>query len=164
MWKWIEQLERKYESAAPARRAPELDRSALLRPLPNEDVFLFVKPIDNSTVIRQSDPREGRLCWQAFAGTLAAAGLMIALLGPSAYRFMAGYQLAQLEAEEKDLLKRKGEAVRRVAELQRMERLVEMARGRGLVDDAPKSRVEHLQPAVKGALAMNLQSLKNPGQ
>lgn len=164
MWTWIEKLERKYEAAAQPRRVPQPDRSALLRALPNEDVFLWVKSIDNSTVIRQSDPREGRMCWQVFAGTLASAGLLIALLGPSAYRWMAGYQLAQLETEEKELLKRKGEAVRRVAELQRMERLVEMARGRGLVDDAPKSRVEHLQPAVKGALAMNLQSLKNPAQ
>ena len=163
--KWIEALERKYELAGGGRPTPAVDRSALLRPLPNEDVFLFVKAIDNSTVVRQSDPREGRLCWSAFAGTLGGAALLIALLLPSAYRWMAGYQLAQLQVEESDLLKRKGEAVRRVAELQRMERLVEVAKSRGMVEDANKTaRVEFLQPAVKGALAMNLQSLKNPAQ
>lgn len=167
MMKWIETLERKYELAGPAgraARAAEADRANLLRALPNEDVFLFVKPIDNSTVVRQDDPREGRLCLQAFAGTLGGAALLIALLLPSAYRWMAGYQLAQLQAEEQDLLKRKGEVVARVAALQRMERLVEVAKARGMVDDTQKARVEFLQPAVKGALAMNLQSLKNPAQ
>lgn len=134
-----------------------------LRSLPNEDVFLFVKPFDNSHIVRESDPGEGRMCWRAFAGTVAGAVFLIGLLLPSAYKWVAGHQTEQLLREHTALEKRRGELAWEISQLRSLPRLMGLAQQRGL-HEPPQGKVEFLQPAAQGALAMNLQSLKSPGQ
>jgi hypothetical protein len=137
--------------------------AAGLRSLPNEDVFLFVKDFDNSLVVREADPGEGRMCWRAFAGTVAGATVLIGLLLPSAAKWVAGHQIEQLRREQSALEKQRGELVREISELKSMRRLDALAAKKNMTEPSQRS-VGYLQPAPQGALAMNLQSLKQPGQ
>jgi len=132
-----------------------------LRPLPNEDVFLFVKPFDNSHIVREADPGEGKMCWRAFAATIGTAALLIGLITPAAVRWIAGHQLETMRHQRDLLEKRRGELVKELAHLRSIPRLMAVAKEKGFVDPG-QSKKDHLQPAVKGALAVNLQLLRNP--
>lgn len=77
--------------------------SSRLRPIANEDVYLFVKRIDNSAVVRAVDPAERRTRSRTVVTGFAAAMLVIAGLAPSAYNIMAGFTLQNLEKENAKL-------------------------------------------------------------
>ena len=62
--------------------------SPRLRPLANEDVYLFVKRIDNGSVIRAMDPAARRARSNSMATGFVAAVLVIAGLVPTAYNIM----------------------------------------------------------------------------
>ena len=47
---------------------------------PNEDVFLYVKHIDNSRVLREADPAARKIAWRMIGSSLAFALIVIALL------------------------------------------------------------------------------------
>src|SRR5260370_6313148 len=61
-----------------------------LRPIANEDVFLFVKRIDNSAVVRAADPLARRARSRSVSTGFVAAMLVISGLLPSASNTMAG--------------------------------------------------------------------------
>lgn len=67
-----------------------------LRPLPNEEVYLYIKRFDNTRVVRQADPQAGRAAWKAIGASCVAAALLVSLLLPGAYRLLAGYQIDSL--------------------------------------------------------------------
>lgn len=161
MKNWITTITEKFQSEAAPVVAPAPFTG--LRALPNEDVFLHVKQFDNSLVVREADPGEGRMCWRAFAGTVAGATVLIGLLLPSAYKWVAGHQIEQLRREQSALEKRRGELALEISELKSMKRLNALADKKQMVEP-PQRNVGYLQPAPQGALAMNLQSLKQPGQ
>ncbi|MBI3679484.1 MAG: hypothetical protein HY235_03725 [Acidobacteria bacterium] len=115
-----------------------------LRPFPNEDVYFFVKAIDNTRVIRQADPGEPRVCWRLIGGAIALAVLLIGLLLPSGYRLMAGYQLEDLRRQHESLQKQLAALELDEAKLLSPERLAELARFQEFVDPEP-GRVVHLQ-------------------
>ena len=50
--------------------------------VPNEDVYLYVKHIDNSRVLREADPAARKTCWRLIGSSFAFAVLVIALLLP----------------------------------------------------------------------------------
>ncbi len=77
--------------------------SPRLRPLANEDVYLFVKRIDNSNVVRAADPTARRVRSRTVATGFIAAMLVIAGLVPAAYNTMAGFTLQNLRAEQSQL-------------------------------------------------------------
>src|SRR6185436_5996817 len=77
--------------------------TAPLRGFPGEDIYFFVKRIDNSRVVRQADPKAGGVCWKMIGSVGAAALLLIGVLLPSAYGLLAGYQLQSLKNEAKRL-------------------------------------------------------------
>jgi hypothetical protein len=157
---WMAAIEAKFASEpAPAPVMPATG----LRALPNEDVFLYVKPFDNALVIREADPGEGRMCWRAFGGMVAGAAVLIGLLLPSAYKWVSGHQLEQLRREQMTLEKRRGELASEIHRLKSIGRLAELADKKKMFEP-PQRSVGFLQPAPQGALAMNLQSLKSPGQ
>src|SRR5579875_3815997 len=105
-------------------RALELDRvepvvwprtdSPKLRPLANEDVYFFVKRIDNSGVIRAVDPAARRACSRSAVTGFIAAMLVIAGLVPAAYNTMAGFTLEHLQQKQQTL--RQQEAVLNLSE------------------------------------------------
>lgn len=74
-----------------------------LRQLPNEDVFFYVKKIDNTRVVRAADPAEARDCWRSIFGTFMLAFLLTGLLLPGAYSVFAGYQIEALKTKQSAL-------------------------------------------------------------
>jgi hypothetical protein len=74
--------------------------SPRLRPLANEDVYLFVKRIDNGSVVRVVDPAARRARSNTMATGFIAAMLVIAGLVPTAYNIMSGFTLQHLHAEQ----------------------------------------------------------------
>lgn len=74
-----------------------------LRPIANEDVYLFVKRVDNSAVVRALDPAARRARSRTVVTGLVAAMLVIAGLVPTAYNTMAGFNLQSLRQEQTKL-------------------------------------------------------------
>src|SRR5581483_11185309 len=77
--------------------------SPRLRPIANEDVYLFVKRIDNTTVEREADPIARRARGHSVLVGFAAAVLVIAGLVPIAYNTLAGFTLQNLQQEQQEL-------------------------------------------------------------
>ncbi len=77
--------------------------SCRLRPIANEDVFLFVKRIDNSAVLRAVDPAARKARSRSVTTAFIAAMLVIAGLLPAAYNTMAGFTVESLEQEQTKL-------------------------------------------------------------
>lgn len=125
-----------------------------LRALPNEDVFLFVKKIDNSRVLRETDPKSSSLCWQWIVGSGLSALLVIGLLIPNALSVMAGYQIESLKKDQKALLDEQAALDLQIASLTSPERLEALAPKRNLVRPA-LDKVVYLNPSAEGSVAMN---------
>ena len=51
-----------------------------LRAVPNEDVYFFLKRIDNSRVVKQADPRTRSRDWKLLGGAGIAAACVIGVL------------------------------------------------------------------------------------
>src|SRR5580692_12195707 len=90
-------------AVSPQRNSLRTPAAAEVRAFPNEDIYFFVKRIDNSRVVRQADPQAGGVCWKMIGSVGAAALLLIAVLLPSAYGLLAGYQIQSLKEEAKTL-------------------------------------------------------------
>ena len=124
----------------PRMRALDEDPYAIPR-FPNEDVYLYVKRIDNSRVVREADPAARKVCWRIIGSSFAFAVLVIGLLLPSLNSLMAGYKLEALRQERQRL-----ELDRAALELQETKllspaRLEELARMQRFVDPAPEAVV-----------------------
>src|ERR1700732_1392940 len=78
------------ETARSAAAALRAARAVPVRAFANEDIYFFVKRIDNSRVVRQTDPQAGGVCWKMIGSVGAAALLLIGVLLPSAYGLLAG--------------------------------------------------------------------------
>ena len=128
--------------------------SCYLRPIPNEDVALYVKRIDNSQVVRAADPEARTTCWRSIAVACTAAVVLIALLLPSAYGLLAGYQIERLKKENTELVTMARSLEIEEAKLLSPQRLEELAKQQELVDPAPDS-VVFLEPKSDGSVAMN---------
>jgi hypothetical protein len=113
------------------------DASTRLRAFANEDIFLFVKHIDNSRVARAVDPDSGRKAWKAIATMVAAVLLVIAVLIPSASGRLAGYQIEKLRLEGEKLTAQRAQLELREAALISPERMLELARDQQFIDPAP---------------------------
>ncbi len=123
-----------------------------LRPFPSEDIHFFVKPIDNSRVIRQADPEAPKMCWSMIGGASASAVLLIGMLLPAGYRLMAGYQIQDLVKQRELLDHKMAELELEEAKLLSPARLAGLAELQNFVDPAP-DKVIHLddktrQPAM----------------
>ncbi|HYP06944.1 MAG TPA: hypothetical protein VER03_11995 [Bryobacteraceae bacterium] len=140
--------------AAPRSVTWETSEESKLRALPNEDVYLFTKRIDNSRVVRQVDTKARARDWKVLGGGTAAAILAIAISLPPAYGLIAGYQLSQLQVENERL---RAEQLRLKVEEARMssaERLQEWADTHKFV--APGSdKTIYLEPKNQEAIALN---------
>jgi cell division protein FtsL len=137
-------------SAAPIRRVADEYR---LRAIPNEDVYLYVKSIDNSRVVRKADPQAGTAKWRLILGSCTAALLVVALLLPGAYSMLAGRDLRRLEGERDALkveLRLLDAEQARLVNPQRIQELAEKLR----YVDPPPDKVIYLQPKDQ-SLAMN---------
>lgn len=112
--------------------------SPRLRPIANEDVYLFVKRIDNTAVVRAADPIAMRVRSGSVVTGFVAALLVIAGLVPAAYNTMAGFTVQSLRQEQTRLEKEKATLDRQEAELVSMSRLEQLARSLKLEAPAPQ--------------------------
>ena len=139
-------------TAAGVREAAETDvRQAVdeefqIRALPNEDIFFWVRPIDNSRVMPQAVPRATRAAWKSIAVSMAVVGALFVLLLPIALNVNAGYRLSALEQTREALLNEQALLERQESALVSPERLADLAEIQALVDPAPEELVP-LAPA-----------------
>ena len=140
--------------AAPRSVTWETSEECKLRALPNEDIYLFTKRIDNSRVIRQADPTARARDWKFVGGASFAAMVLIAMLLPAAYGLMAGYQLSQLQLENQKLQTERARLDVQEARMLSAERLQGLAKIQDFIDPAPE-RTVYLEPKNDKSLAMN---------
>jgi hypothetical protein len=122
--------------------------SPRLRPIANEDVYLFVKRIDNSSVIRAADPVARRVRSRTVATGFLAAMLVIAGLVPAAYNTMAGFTLQSLQEEKVRLQQQKTQLQFAEAKLVNYERLEHLSKSLQMVDPDPQ-QVQFLEGKSK---------------
>ena len=108
---------------------------------PNEDVYFYVKHIDNSRVLREADPAARKACWRLIGSSFAFAVLVIGLLLPSLNRLMAGYRLEALRQERQHLELDRASLELAETKLVSPARLEELARMQRFVDPAPEAVV-----------------------
>ena len=108
---------------------------------PNEDVYLYIKHIDNSRVHREVDPAARKVCWRLIGSSFAFAVLVIALLLPSLNRLMAGYKMEALRQERQRLELDRAALELAETKLLSPARLEELARMQRFVDPAPEAVV-----------------------
>src|SRR4029077_7392917 len=88
-----------FEQPAPRARVLEEVDPFQVPPFPNEDVYFYVKHINNAQVLRESDPAARKVCWRLIGTSFAIAVVVIGLLLPTLYGLIAGYLVEALTAE-----------------------------------------------------------------
>ena len=128
--------------------------SPRLRPIANEDVYLFVKRIDNSTVERAIDPAARRARSHSALIGFAAAVLVIAGLVPVAYNTLAGFTVQNLQQDQEKLKQEQTSLEASEATLLSYDRLEKLAASLKMVDPTPQ-QVQFLEGKSKSAEARN---------
>jgi hypothetical protein len=132
-----------------------MEPSTRVRPFANEDILFYVKRIDNTGVVRASDPAARGICWKLIGSMVGAAVLLIGVLLPSAYGRMAGYQIESLRQESQRIAAEQASLELKEAELLSPARMEELAREQQFVDPAPQKVVYLDGQGQPGTLAMN---------
>lgn len=126
--------------------------SARVRAFANEDVYFYVKKIDNSRVVRQHDPVARSSQWKLIGTGMSGAALAIALFLPSAYSLMAGYQIQSLRSEKAKLDAERASLELQEANLLSSGRMEALAKEQRFIDP-PADKVVYLEN--HGSLALN---------
>ncbi len=150
---WITSTAKAEEAAAAGVRLAE-EGEFELRPLPNEDIYLWVRDVDNSRVIPKTDPQSTRAAVRFIGSACLAALLLAGVLVPVGSNILAGYQLHELKKEREFLAREAAELELKEAELLNPARLATLAEYQQLVDPAPETAVP-LAPRNDAALALN---------
>jgi hypothetical protein len=129
------------EQPAPRARVLEEVDPFQVPSFPNEDVYFYVKHIDNSPVLRESDPAARRVCWRLIGTSFAIAVVVIGLLLPTLYGLIAGYRMEALRQERQRLELDRASLELAEAKLLSPARLEELARMQQFVDPAPQKVV-----------------------
>jgi len=140
-------------SGAAQSASVRLDDRYCLRDLPNEDIFLYSKPIDNSRVVRVPDPTAGRE-WSMIGTVCMLALVFIGLSMPRVANIFAGYQLESLKQEQRRLLDEQHDLDIVEARLSRQENLEIQAKRHDLGVPGP-GQTWRLDPKGDGKLALN---------
>jgi hypothetical protein len=144
------------EETARLRIVPGVDQSTRVRAFANEDIYFWVKRIENGRVVRRADPAASGMCWKLIGTAGAAAVLLIAVLLPSAYGLLAGYQIQNLQDESLRLTNQLSSLELDEAKLLSPARLEELARMQQFIDPAPQKLIYlDARPGEQGAMAMN---------
>jgi hypothetical protein len=130
-----------FEPSAPRARVLEEVDPFEVPPFPNEDVFLYVKRIDNSQVLRESDPAARKVCWRLIGSSFAIAVVVIGLLLPTLYGLIAGYRMEALRQERQRLDLDRASLELAEAKLLSPARLEELAKMQQFIDPAPQKVV-----------------------
>jgi cell division protein FtsL len=126
-----------------------------LRALPNDDVFFYCKPIDNSRVVREADPKARGECWSTIGAACVLAVLLTSVLAPNVASTLAGYKLQALKEEQHRLLNEWRVLELEEARLLSPSHLEELARDHQMITPT-SGQVVHLDPKGDESLAMNV--------
>lgn len=150
---WLNRMAHGAEDAPVPVKVERREESAYqVRALPNEDVCLWIKAIDNARVSRHADPKLRTAAWRFIGIASAMAVMVIGLLLPTASKLLAGYHVGQLEKEYRALMVERRQLELDSAMLRSPENLERLARA--LEMKAAPAKVHYL--AIEGAaLAMN---------
>lgn len=125
-----------------------------LRAMPNEEIHLFIKRIDNNHVIRTEDKQATATCWKTIGlaglGAIVAVGVIV----PTAYGKLAGYQMEHRREEQSRLKKQLAQVEAIEAQLLSPATLERLAVDRNFIEPSPESMVV-LNVDRSTALAMN---------
>jgi hypothetical protein len=127
-----------------------------IRPLPNEVVCFYVKNIDNSRVVRPSDPRAPMMHMRSLTLALLFAVAILGVVAPNVYSMIASYEIHQLDQEYKKLLSVGQTLEYQEAQLLSPRRMRELASQQGFIDP-PAQQVYHLSPMRDESYALNVQ-------
>ena len=136
---------------APA--TPRRDERFRVRRVPNENIYFFAKSIDNSRVVRERDPKTRGNQWRLMVATLGGAALLIAVLLPSSYNFIAGHELQDLKQKRESLLAERRRLEVEEAQLLTPARLEKYAENQKLTD--PGNKIVYLPGEKSGTEASN---------
>ncbi len=112
--------------------------SPRLRPIANEDVYLFVKRIDNTAVVRAADPAARTARSRSMVTGFIAAMLVIAGLVPTAYNTTAGFALQHLREEQGQLRQQMAKLDASEAQLASLDRLQQLAKSLKMSEPEPQ--------------------------
>ena len=134
------------EDAPAAGRGSSMSKpeDCRLRPLPNEDVYLFVKRIDNRAVVRAADPAARRARARSMVMGLLTALMLVAGLAPAAYSRIEGRHISELRQRQAELQSQHKQLELKEADLVNVERLRKIAKEFGFVDPTAGS-LEYLE-------------------
>ncbi len=122
------------DQAAPRTRVLEQDDPFEVPAFPNEDVYFYIKRINNAHVLREADPAARRACWKLIGSSLTIATLVIGLLLPGLYGLVAGYRLEALRQEQSRLMLDRATLEYQESKLLDPARLEELAKMQSFVD------------------------------
>lgn len=117
------------------------DSAFRLRAIPNDDIYFYVKPIDNSKVVRVADPASSRACWKSFGLALGGVALVGGLLAPALCVRLNGYQIESLRQEQHELQVQDAQLALQETVLRGPQRAAQMAAAQDFVDPTPQSVV-----------------------
>jgi cell division protein FtsL len=124
-----------------------------LRALPNEDIYLYSKPIDNSRIVREPDATSRGGEWSMIGTACAVAVLAMGLYTPRVLGTFAGYQLESLKQEQQRLVDEQRDLNIEEARMSRQENLEALAKRRDM--NAPTAKqIVHLDPKSDSKLAL----------
>jgi hypothetical protein len=129
-----------------------VDGSTRVRSFANEDIYFFVKRIDNTGVVREADPQARGTCWKLIGSVVAAVILLVGVLLPGAYSLLAGYQIQALRQESQRLVTEQASLELEEAQLVSPARMEELAKEQQFIDP-PAQKVVYLDKG--GSLALN---------
>jgi hypothetical protein len=126
-----------------------------LRPLPNGDIYLYCKRIDNSRLVRQADPAAGAKCWSAVGAASVVFLIGASIIAPIVGSVLQGYQLESLKQERQSLVDKKRDLDVREAALLSPERLNDLAKAQNLTSPAANQIIHLDNPSMDGTFAKN---------
>jgi hypothetical protein len=138
---------------APQLAAADNSEAFRLRMFPNEDVYFFVKRIDNSRIVRESDPKARRTCWSVIGGACAVAVFLTGLLLPSVQSLLAGYKIEALRETKHRLELESANLEYQETTLLTTTRLHELAEKQKFVDGSTPQKFIYLDARSDGTLA-----------
>lgn len=150
VYNWF--FDRGLAKAAEAPRAKQ--NETRVRAFANEDIYFFVKEINNAGVFRAADPKAGGACWRLIGSVVAAVVLLVGVLLPGAYSLLAGYQIQALKQEAQRLGTERASLEIEEAQLVSPARMEQLAKEQQFVDP-PAAKVVYLDNSRNGSLAMN---------
>ncbi|HEU0122239.1 MAG TPA: hypothetical protein VFQ91_17040 [Bryobacteraceae bacterium] len=137
----------------PTRSQTAVDRFQL-RPMPNEDIHVFVKKIDNTRVVREQDPKANASAWKTISMACLSSMIVVGMIVPIANSYLAGYTVTEIEKQNNTLQSQLARLTVRESELTSVEALAKAAKNQKYLDPTPETMVVLNEPRT-GDVALN---------